>query len=442
MIERVRPVLPACVFRAAVQLRRIFGPRCDQEGRGDLPALQPHRSHPAGSILQVMKDIVTIMSDLIGGRSEMTGRVLHELITAGLAPSVADLARIVGSSESSVLRTVDQLAALGLVGERRSGRQRLLHAEKDSPFYRPLREVLFLLYGTVEHDPLSARFPDQLPPLAGRSLPYEFSEVASLIPEDLHPTIASGDPGDLDAHDGLTAVEARAQAMRLARLIAPYNQLHDLLQSAYYTWHNERDRDLVHRTIHVGHGLRRARSLLTTAADSAQYGGGEPLRVGRATWTAAVFCLAAEQYAVCAYLADWCAHAVNLARKLKREQVLLEEDVEELKRTDELAAEQGRVSSRRGELEGGIAERREAIIDLEHELRGYYRVGGLSSMSDVGTAGERLIAKRFEGVVASVTEEIGRMSAHITYEPWRAALERMRSKGQATASGTTARTAP
>lgn len=384
-----------------------------------------------------MKDIVTIMSDLIGGRSEMTGRVLHELITAGLAPSVADLARIVGSPESSVLRTVDQLAALGLVGERRSGRQRLLHAEKDSPFYRPLREVLFLLYGTVEHDPLSARFPDQLPPLAGRSLPYEFSEVASLIPEDLHPTIASGDPGDLDAHDGLTAVEARAQAMRLARLIAPYNQLHDLLQSAYYTWHNERDRDLVHRTIHTGHGLRRAHALLTTAADFAQYSGSEPLRVGRATWTAAVFCLAAEQYAVRAYLVDWCADGVDLVRKLQRERTLLEDDVEDLKQTDALlAAEQGRVSHRRGERESSIAERREAIVDIEHELRDYYRVGGMSSMSDVGTAGERLIAKRFEVVLASVTEEIERMSAHISYGPWQVALERMRSTEQATTSGT------
>lgn len=61
--------------------------------------------------------------------------------------SVTDLARRFGTSQSTVSREADRLAATGLIRQERRGNLRLLQANTDSPLARPLTELLALTYG-------------------------------------------------------------------------------------------------------------------------------------------------------------------------------------------------------------------------------------------------------------------------------------------------------
>lgn len=95
-------------------------------------------------------------------RSEVQARILAWLL---LDPSreqpIASLAPVAGTVQSTVLREVNQLLRGGLLAERRVGNARLVRADVDSPYYRPLTEILARSYG-----PLTA-VPDELGSVPG-----------------------------------------------------------------------------------------------------------------------------------------------------------------------------------------------------------------------------------------------------------------------------------
>lgn len=63
------------------------------------------------------------------------------------ACSLTDLAKRLNTSQSTVSREADRLAAAGLIREERRGNLRLLHANLDGPLARPLTDLLTLTYG-------------------------------------------------------------------------------------------------------------------------------------------------------------------------------------------------------------------------------------------------------------------------------------------------------
>jgi DNA-binding transcriptional ArsR family regulator len=63
------------------------------------------------------------------------------------ACSVTDLARRFNTSQSTVSREADRLAASGLIQEVRRGNLRLLQVNLDSPLASPLTELMTLTYG-------------------------------------------------------------------------------------------------------------------------------------------------------------------------------------------------------------------------------------------------------------------------------------------------------
>lgn len=63
--------------------------------------------------------------------------------------SIAEIARAVGTSEPTVLREVDRLAAADLIVEVRRGRARLIRPNAANPATRPLGELLAVTYGPV-----------------------------------------------------------------------------------------------------------------------------------------------------------------------------------------------------------------------------------------------------------------------------------------------------
>lgn len=63
--------------------------------------------------------------------------------------STADLARLVGTSQSTVSREATALMNAGLLTERRHGRLRLLRAAGDTAVTRPLTDLLAVTYGPL-----------------------------------------------------------------------------------------------------------------------------------------------------------------------------------------------------------------------------------------------------------------------------------------------------
>ena len=81
-------------------------------------------------------------------RSPLLGELLAWLyLHPDDACSVTDLAKRFKTSQSTVSREADRLAATGLIREVRRGNLRLLQANPDSPLAGPLTELLALTYG-------------------------------------------------------------------------------------------------------------------------------------------------------------------------------------------------------------------------------------------------------------------------------------------------------
>lgn len=100
------------------------------------------------AIMQVMKGQPPVLLPLL--RSAFVGELLAWLY---LHPegefSATELAERMGVSQSTASREADRLTAAGLVEERRSGNQRLLRANLDTPVAGPLAELLAVTYGPV-----------------------------------------------------------------------------------------------------------------------------------------------------------------------------------------------------------------------------------------------------------------------------------------------------
>lgn len=87
-------------------------------------------------------------------RSEAQARILAWLL---LAPEreqpIASLAPVAGVAQPNTLREVNRLVQSGLLRERRAGNTRLVAANRASPFYEPLVQILGRAYGPAHAIP-------------------------------------------------------------------------------------------------------------------------------------------------------------------------------------------------------------------------------------------------------------------------------------------------
>ncbi|MFT4217833.1 MAG: winged helix-turn-helix domain-containing protein [Micropruina sp.] len=95
-----------------------------------------------------MKQSVPVLLPLLRTRTQ--GDVLAWIfLHPDESYSIAEIARAVGTSEPTVLREVDRLAAADLIGEVRRGRARLIRPNSANPATRPLGELLAVTYGPI-----------------------------------------------------------------------------------------------------------------------------------------------------------------------------------------------------------------------------------------------------------------------------------------------------
>jgi DNA-binding transcriptional ArsR family regulator len=96
----------------------------------------------------IMQDVQARSQLLPILRSPLLGELLAWIyLHPDEACSVTDLAKRFTTSQSTISREADRLAATGLIREIRRGNLRLLQANVDSPLARPLTELLALTYG-------------------------------------------------------------------------------------------------------------------------------------------------------------------------------------------------------------------------------------------------------------------------------------------------------
>lgn len=80
-------------------------------------------------------------------RSQLQARVLARVFLGAGEESVADLASAIGADPGNTAREVVRLEDAGIVASRRVGRTKLVRANVDAPFYRPLVELLTIVLG-------------------------------------------------------------------------------------------------------------------------------------------------------------------------------------------------------------------------------------------------------------------------------------------------------
>lgn len=376
--------------------------------------------------MSAMNDLV---KRLVGPRTSLTGRVLDRLYRTpgeGLPPTISSLSRELGPSTATVMREVDRLTAVGLVREERSGGQRFLFLDRDHPAYRAVFDLLFLSYGTTAP-------PD---PLAGVlwSMPAALREF---VPETLRPEhwqLALRAVGDRDglpaesAYDGPSVEEARAVVLRLRPLLEPYRRWTNLLHHAWDAWHNERDRDLIHRFGRVGDGLDTALHVLTAAANAGERppAGGY---VGGRAWSLAVLCVHAEAVLVRRYLVDWSQEALALLQELAGARARRDTATRTLSYLRDRPdndnndnADDDNAEEYRLRIEAATEQQHRAddeVDDVIERLRDYHHVGGTPRLDDVGTSGERLLIAEFSAVADQLDQQADQMAQYPCFVPWR-----------------------
>lgn len=80
-------------------------------------------------------------------RSELQAKLLARVFLGGGEESMIDLASAIGADPGNTAREVARLENAGIMTARRVGRTKLVRANADAPFYRPLFELIMIVLG-------------------------------------------------------------------------------------------------------------------------------------------------------------------------------------------------------------------------------------------------------------------------------------------------------
>lgn len=339
--------------------------------------------------------------------------------------SVTELAQASGVPKATASRTAVRLAEAGLIEDRGSGRERQLVLNRSSPHLAQISELLWLTHGVKLPPEASARRRTS-PFERARWTPFAVDgDIARLMPQMLRsePYSATRELPE-ESYDGPDVSTARACVLRLQRLRSRIVRFEPWLQTAYYKWSVERDRDLIHLTLHQDAAAAQAQnSLMFSAGDGAREG-----HVGRLAWAHAIYCLDAEAawlFGLGRTLEQVSTTSATM-QKLRREIELIHERLEAVA-TREDGSENGSRDdrARRGvqrdlaALQEELMARRAELVAVQEALDGFYRHGGTPGVQEVGTAGERLLSVQASAAARTYAEQVRSMATHASFQTWR-----------------------
>jgi DNA-binding transcriptional ArsR family regulator len=358
---------------------------------------------------------------MIWNPDKTSGSVLAVLVEAGgRETSLADLARATGMSAPTVMREADRLANAGLVRESREGRERRIAIDKTSPYYGPIEQLIFIVYGTRPRLQPEGYESGWLNTLIQDTYVVENLELRSLIPEPLRAGWRVPELPD-EQYDGPELPAARAWILRLQPFAQRAGRIEQWLQRTYHRWNDERDRDLIHLTLNhqpLAAGTQQAITVLTRAVAARVSSSDHPapdIAVGRLAWAHAVYCLHAEAQ-ICERVANYFDEVNTLVaprrghlQSITTLRGLLQRNAED---TD---GDQGGFVRR---TEDEIRQHEAAIDEIEKALVGKYRIGGTPPVEAVGNAGERLLAVEARLLADEAAQLATEMAAHESFVAW------------------------
>lgn len=220
---------------------------------------------------------------------------------------------------------------------------------------------------------------------------------------------------------GPTAREARTFSLEIQHTVgASLLLLVDTPQEPYALWHEERDRHLIHQTMHLGAGVHAAISALTTHEDESD----EDAEIHAVRWVHAAYALAAEAAYIEELLAEL-AHGADLLALLTKIDAQIHEARGDLKRVkaDEALAARGRdafLASCRDRLTRAEA-RREVVAEVIHNAHGRRGLGFSSARMPYG------ILEKYHHVIAPLAHEA---FDHPSFRRWIAAYRDAAAHGE------------
>lgn len=142
-------------------------------------------------------------------RSRLTAAVLARAYVGDGEYSVADLARAAGTDSGTMAREVKRLETAGVVRARMVGRTKLVQADREAPFYQPLRDLVVIVLGPAQV------LGDELAGLGGVNAAAIFGSWAARALGEAGPSpvdidlLVIGRPDRDDLHDAVGRARSR-----------------------------------------------------------------------------------------------------------------------------------------------------------------------------------------------------------------------------------------
>lgn len=159
----------------------------------------------AEDIIQNMRTEPPLLAPIF--RSEGQAWLLSALMLEERERSLTELAEDTQLAYPTVHREVARLLQAGILTERQAGRTRLIRADRDSPLYKPLREILLITTGPV------ALLRDELLRIPGIEVAFLHGSFAARMsgqsgpaPHDID-VMVLGEPDPEQVYDACTRVE-------------------------------------------------------------------------------------------------------------------------------------------------------------------------------------------------------------------------------------------
>lgn len=328
-----------------------------------------------------------------------------QLITAAIASaypkSLTELARDAGISKFAASRAAVPLTHSGLLLDTEDG-----YAFNEN---HPLAQVLL---------DLAWRFSGARRPAAphgwdtdAHQLVVDHYQFGRWLPEPLQRIDGQDDALVGPGPDLRTVRETTA---RMGELLPRLRSHEAIGQEVYRRWSNERLRDLIHQTLHMGGALHPAITSLRLAAGHQAQGALAPEEghIHGLVWVQATYLVSAELRGLLRVL-SLLNTAIGVGREIHRQ------------RGEALfLLEQASIAGPDSEFAGSRLQDALAVAALAQELwaddsYGHYRrVGGTPQVEDVGTAGDQIYAVALHRDATELAALVDQMAEHPSVQQW------------------------
>lgn len=328
-----------------------------------------------------------------------------QLITAAIAAewpkSLTQLARDAGISKFAASRAADPLTQSGLLLSTADG----YSFNEDHPLAPVLLGLAWTFSGVRRPAPTFGWDTN------GGDLVVDHYHFGRWLPEPLH--LIDGQTDAL-VGPGPDLRTVRETAAWMGEFLPRLRSHEATGQEVYRRWSNERLRDLIHQTLHMGGALHPALISLRQAAGREAQGAHAPqeAHIHGLTWVQATYLASAELRGLLRVI-SLLNTAIRVGREIHRQRG---EALFLLEQTNAIGTD-SEFTDRR--LQDSLAAAALAQELWEDDSYGSYRrIGGTPQVEDVGTAGDQIFAVALHRDATDLAARVKQMAEHPSVKQW------------------------